>query len=38
MGILGFICTQYPDTRLGIAFLPMITFTASNVSIYIFCY
>lgn len=28
MGVLGFVCTQYPDTRLGILFLPMFTFTA----------
>ncbi|XP_008555558.1 presenilins-associated rhomboid-like protein, mitochondrial [Microplitis demolitor] len=30
MGIVSFICAQYPDTRLSIAFLPMITFTAGN--------
>ncbi|XP_043500474.1 presenilins-associated rhomboid-like protein, mitochondrial [Polistes fuscatus] len=29
MGILGFVCTEYPDTRLAIFFLPMFTFTAS---------
>ncbi|XP_015608681.1 presenilins-associated rhomboid-like protein, mitochondrial isoform X2 [Cephus cinctus] len=28
MGILGFVCTHYPDTRLSIIFLPMYTFTA----------
>ncbi|XP_070157833.1 presenilins-associated rhomboid-like protein, mitochondrial [Polyergus mexicanus] len=28
MGILGFICTQYPDIQLSIIFLPMLTFTA----------
>ncbi|EFN74267.1 Presenilins-associated rhomboid-like protein, mitochondrial [Camponotus floridanus] len=28
MGVLGFICTQYPDIRLSIIFLPMFTFTA----------
>ncbi|KAK2584015.1 hypothetical protein KPH14_006472 [Odynerus spinipes] len=28
MGVLGFVCTQYPDTRLAILFLPMYTFTA----------
>ncbi|KAH0564716.1 presenilins-associated rhomboid-like protein, mitochondrial isoform X1 [Cotesia glomerata] len=30
LGVVAFICAQYPDTRLGIAFLPMITFTAGN--------
>lgn len=30
MGILGFVCTQYPDTRLAILFLPMFTFTAGT--------
>ncbi|KAL2727439.1 hypothetical protein V1477_016715 [Vespula maculifrons] len=29
MGVLGFVCTEYPDTRLAIFFLPMFTFTAS---------
>ncbi|KYM83321.1 Presenilins-associated rhomboid-like protein, mitochondrial [Atta colombica] len=28
MGILGFVCTQYPDIRLCIVFLPILTFTA----------
>ncbi|XP_020709215.1 presenilins-associated rhomboid-like protein, mitochondrial isoform X2 [Athalia rosae] len=28
MGILAFACTQYPETRLSIIFLPMCTFTA----------
>ncbi|KAG5306011.1 PARL protein, partial [Acromyrmex insinuator] len=28
MGILGFVCTQYPDIRLSIVFLPILTFTA----------
>jgi len=28
MGVLGFICTQYPDIQLSIIFLPMFTFTA----------
>ncbi|XP_018404752.1 PREDICTED: presenilins-associated rhomboid-like protein, mitochondrial isoform X1 [Cyphomyrmex costatus] len=28
MGILGFVCTQYPDIRLSIVFLPVLTFTA----------
>lgn len=28
MGVLGFVCTQYPDIKLSIIFLPMITFTA----------
>ncbi|XP_043255291.1 presenilins-associated rhomboid-like protein, mitochondrial [Colletes gigas] len=29
MGILGFVCTQFPDTYLAIIFLPMYKFTAS---------
>ncbi|KYN28021.1 Presenilins-associated rhomboid-like protein, mitochondrial [Trachymyrmex cornetzi] len=28
MGILGFVCIQYPDIRLSIVFLPILTFTA----------
>ncbi|XP_036139361.1 presenilins-associated rhomboid-like protein, mitochondrial [Monomorium pharaonis] len=28
LGIIGFVCTQYPDIRLSIIFLPMFTFTA----------
>jgi len=28
MGVLGFVCTQYPDIQLSIIFLPMFTFTA----------
>ncbi|XP_056630693.1 presenilins-associated rhomboid-like protein, mitochondrial [Diorhabda sublineata] len=28
MAILGYVCTQYPDTRLGIIFLPVFTFSA----------
>ncbi|XP_050517422.1 presenilins-associated rhomboid-like protein, mitochondrial [Diabrotica virgifera virgifera] len=28
MGILGYVCTQYPDTRLGIILLPVFTFSA----------
>lgn len=32
MGVLGFVCTEYPDTRLAILFLPMFTFTASMVN------
>lgn len=28
MGILAFVCVQYPDTQLGIIFLPMLTFSA----------
>ncbi|XP_077268472.1 rhomboid family intramembrane serine protease rho-7 isoform X1 [Temnothorax americanus] len=28
MGVLGFLCTQYPDLRLSVIFLPMVTFTA----------
>lgn len=33
MGILGFVCTQYPDVQLSIIFLPMFTFTAGAVCI-----
>ncbi|XP_018564283.1 presenilins-associated rhomboid-like protein, mitochondrial [Anoplophora glabripennis] len=28
MGILGYVCTQFPDTRLGIILLPVFTFSA----------
>ncbi|XP_062562877.1 presenilins-associated rhomboid-like protein, mitochondrial [Armigeres subalbatus] len=28
MGILAYVCTQYPDTQLSIVFLPMLTFSA----------
>ncbi|KAJ8970902.1 hypothetical protein NQ317_009054 [Molorchus minor] len=28
MAILGYVCTQYPDTRLGIILLPVFTFSA----------
>ncbi|XP_043275474.1 presenilins-associated rhomboid-like protein, mitochondrial isoform X2 [Venturia canescens] len=31
MGVLGFICTQYPESMLNIAFLPMWKFTAGSV-------
>ncbi|XP_017890857.1 presenilins-associated rhomboid-like protein, mitochondrial isoform X2 [Ceratina calcarata] len=30
MGILGFICTQFPNMYLSIVFLPMLKFTAST--------
>lgn len=30
MTILAFICTKYPDTQLGILFLPMLTFSAGT--------
>lgn len=30
MAILGYVCTQYPDTRLGIILLPFLTFSASS--------
>ncbi len=32
MAILAFVCVQYPDTELGIIFLPMLTFSAGAVS------
>lgn len=35
MGIVSFICLTYPDTTLGVAFLPFITFSAANVSNFI---
>lgn len=28
MAVLGYVCTQYPDTRLGIILLPVFTFSA----------
>lgn len=30
MAILSFVCTQYPETRLSIIFLPFFTFTAGS--------
>lgn len=30
MAILGYVCTQYPDTKLGIIFLPFLTFSAGS--------
>ncbi|VVC92512.1 unnamed protein product [Leptidea sinapis] len=30
MSVLAYVCTQYPDTRLSIIFLPMYTFAASS--------
>ncbi|XP_044726476.1 presenilins-associated rhomboid-like protein, mitochondrial [Chrysoperla carnea] len=30
MAVLGFVCTQYPDTTLGIIFLPFLTFSAGS--------
>lgn len=32
MGVLGYVCCQYPDTQLSIVFLPMFTFSAGTVS------
>lgn len=32
MAILGYVCTQFPDTKLGIIFLPFFTFPAEAVS------
>lgn len=32
MAILGYVCTQYPDTKLGIILLPFLTFSAASVS------
>ncbi|XP_022901906.2 presenilin-associated rhomboid-like protein, mitochondrial [Onthophagus taurus] len=30
MAILGYVCTQYPDTKLGIILLPFLTFSAGS--------
>lgn len=30
LGILGYICTRYPETKLQIMFLPMFQFSAEN--------
>lgn len=30
MAVLGYTCTQYPDTQLGIIFLPVLTFSAGT--------
>ncbi|GAB0095596.1 Presenilins-associated rhomboid-like protein, mitochondrial [Sergentomyia squamirostris] len=30
MAVLAYVCTQYPDTRLSIIFLPMFTFSAGT--------
>ncbi|CAH1957734.1 unnamed protein product [Acanthoscelides obtectus] len=30
MAVLGYVCTQFPDTRLGIILLPIITFSAGS--------
>lgn len=32
MTVLAAVCTQMPEARLAIIFLPMFTFTAGNVS------
>lgn len=34
MAILAFVCVQYPDTQLGIIFIPTLTFSAGAVSIF----
>lgn len=33
MTILAFVCTQYPDTKMSILFLPQLQFSAENVSL-----
>lgn len=33
MGVLAYVCSQHPDTELGILFLPMVTFSAGSVII-----
>ncbi|XP_030751151.1 presenilins-associated rhomboid-like protein, mitochondrial isoform X1 [Sitophilus oryzae] len=30
MAVLGYVCTEYPDTRLGIILLPFLTFSAGT--------
>ncbi|XP_060526467.1 presenilin-associated rhomboid-like protein, mitochondrial [Cylas formicarius] len=30
MAVLGYVCTQYPDTRLGIILMPFFTFSADS--------
>jgi len=30
MALLGFVCTQHPDAKLGIVFIPGLTFTADT--------
>ncbi|KAF5287559.1 hypothetical protein FQA39_LY15888 [Lamprigera yunnana] len=30
MAILGYVCTQYPETKLGVIFLPILTFSAGS--------
>lgn len=35
MTVLAAVCTKIPDGRLAIIFLPMFTFTAGNVSIFV---
>ncbi|KAF5286352.1 hypothetical protein FQR65_LT12646 [Abscondita terminalis] len=30
MAVLGYICTQYPDTKLGVIFLPFLVFSAGS--------
>lgn len=34
MTVLAAVCTKIPEGRLAIIFLPMFTFTAGNVSIF----
>jgi hypothetical protein len=33
MCVLGYVCTEYPDTKLSIIFLPFFTFPAAVVSL-----
>lgn len=30
LGVLGYVCTRYPDTQLQIMFLPMFQFSAES--------
>ena len=32
MAVLAAVCAKVPEAKLGIIFLPMVTFTAGNVS------
>lgn len=33
MAVLAAVCAKVPEAKLGIIFLPMVTFTAGNVSV-----
>lgn len=33
MAVLAAVCTKVPEAKLGIIFLPMVTFSAGSVSV-----